>query len=325
MSSIKFFNGYTMPIVGLGTWQSSDPQELETALDEALKAGYRHIDTAYMYENEHIIGKVLKRWFDSGNIKRDELFVVTKLPPIGMTPEKVEYFIQKSLKALQLDYLDLYLIHLPVGLQYVSDTDLWPKDDSGKVLINPNSSIEAVWKAMEVQVDNGLTRSIGISNFRRTQVERIMKVARIQPANQQIELHAYFQRPELLETCRKYNITVVAYAPLGSPGRKQLYEKRGQAFEPIPLLEDDVVVEIANRHSKSTSQILMKYWIQQNVAVIPKSINPARVRSNFDLFSFELSSDEMEKLKTLDKGPSGRTFTMVMPGFVDHPEYGLDD
>jgi len=313
-----------MPIVGLGTWQSSDPKELETALDEALNAGYRHIDTAYMYENEHVIGSVLKRWLDSGKIKREELFIVTKLPPIGMTPDKVEYFIKKSLKSLQLDYLDLYLVHLPIGLKYVSDTELWPKEGN-KILINPTSSIEAVWNAMEEQVDQGRTRSIGISNFTRSHIERIMKVAIIQPANQQIELHAYFQRPELLETCRKYNITVVAYAPLGSPGRKQLYEKRGQHFEPIPLLDDDVVVEIANRHSKSTAQVLMKFWIQQNVAVIPKSVTPERIRTNFDLFSFELSADEMQKLKALDKGPSGRTFAMTLPGLVDHPEYGHDD
>lgn len=324
MSSVQFFNGYSMPIVGLGTWQSSDPQELETALDEALKAGYRHIDTAYMYENEHVIGRVLKKWLDSGDIKRDELFVVTKLPPIGMTPERVEYFIQKSLQALQLDYLDLYLIHLPIGLKFVSDTDLWPRQDN-RILINPTSSIEAVWKAMEGQVDKGRVRSIGISNFNRAQIERVMKVARIQPANQQIELHAYFQRPELLETCRKYNITVVAYAPLGSPGRKQLYEKRGLNFEPIPLLEDSVVAEIANRHSKATAQVLMRYWIQQNVAVIPKSVTAERIRSNFDLFDFELSADEMQKLKALDKGPSGRTFAMSMPGVTDHPEYSIVD
>lgn len=113
---------------------------------------------------------------------------VQQLPPIGMTTEKVEYFIQKSLKALQLDYLDLYLIHVPTGLQYVNDTDLWPRDDNGKILINPASSLETVWKEMEKQVDNGRTRSIGLSNFRRSQVERIMKVARIQPANQQVEI-----------------------------------------------------------------------------------------------------------------------------------------
>ncbi len=104
-----------------------------------------------------------------------------------MTPEKVDHFIQKSLKALQLDYLDLYLVHLPIGLKYVNDTDLWPKQDN-KILINPNSSIEAVWKAMEEQVDKGRARSIGISNFNRSQIERIMKVARIQPANQQVRI-----------------------------------------------------------------------------------------------------------------------------------------
>lgn len=129
----------------------------------------------------------------SASIVRDFIFSYSisnacqpsKLPPIGNTPEKVEHFIQKSLDALQLDYIDLYLIHLPVGVTYVSDTELWPRKDN-KIFINPTSSIEAVWKAMEEQVDKGVVRSIGISNFNRSQIDRIMKVARIQPANLQV-------------------------------------------------------------------------------------------------------------------------------------------
>ncbi|CAG7724649.1 unnamed protein product [Allacma fusca] len=273
MTSVKFFNGYSMPLVGLGTWQSSDPTELEKALDAALEAGYRHIDTAYMYENEAVIGGVLKRWLDSGKIKREELFVVTKLPPIGMRPEHVPHFIQLSLKSLQLDYLDLYLVHMPVG-------------------------------------------------FNRPQIDRIMKVSKIQPANHQIELHAYFQRPALVEACKKHNITIVAYAPIGSPGRKQLYAARGITFTPIGIMEDPVVVEIAKNHSKTPAQVLMRLLVQQEIAVIPKSVNPERLRQNFDLFSFELTPTELEKLKALDQGPDGRTFSMNLlgPALKEHPE-----
>ncbi|CAG7724517.1 unnamed protein product [Allacma fusca] len=149
-----------------------------------------------------------------------------------------------------------------------------------------------------------------------------MKVSKIQPANHQIELHAYFQRPALLETCQKHNITVVAYAPIGSPGRKQFYAQHGIPFEPISILEDPEVLDIAKSHSKTPAQILMKFLVQQDIAVIPKSTNPERLRQNFDLFSFELTPTEMERLKALDKGEAGRTFdsSLLGPAIQSNPE-----
>jgi diketogulonate reductase-like aldo/keto reductase len=311
MASVKFFNGYSMPLVGLGTWQASNPDELEKALDAALEAGYRHIDTAYMYQNEQVIGNVLKRWLDSGKIKREELFVTTKLPPIGMRPQHVPHFLQKSLEALQLDYLDLYLIHLPIGLQYLDDEQIWPKKD-GELLIDFETDLEAIWKAMETQVENGLARSIGVSNFSISQIERIVNISKIQPANVQVELQVYFQQKALVEACRRHNITVVAYAPIGSPGRKQLFAQRGEEFTPISLLEDPVVVEIAQNHSKTPAQIVMKFLVQQNIAVIPKSTNIVRLRQNIDLFDFELTAEEVKRLTALDQGKEGRTFTFAM-------------
>jgi diketogulonate reductase-like aldo/keto reductase len=326
MASIKFFNGYSMPLVGLGTWQASNPDELEKALDAALEAGYRHIDTAYMYQNEQVIGNVLKRWLDSGKIKREDLFVVTKLPPIGMRPQHVPHFVEKSLKALQLDYLDLYLVHLPIGLQYVDDEQIWPTKD-GQILIDFETDLEAIWKAMEAQVEKGLVRSIGVSNFSISQIERIMKISKIQPANHQVELHAYFQQKALVEACKKHNITVVAYAPIGSPGRKQLYTQRGLEFTPISLLEDPVVVEIAGNHSKTPAQIVMKFLVQQNIAVIPKSTNIERLRQNIDLFDFELTAEELKRLTALDQGSEGRTFTASLfpPSIKNHKERPFEE
>ncbi|CAG7718843.1 unnamed protein product, partial [Allacma fusca] len=271
--------------------------------------------------NEAVIGNVLKRWLDSGKIKREDLFILTKLPPIGMRPEHVPHFIQLSLKNLQLDYLDLYLVHCPVGFQYVDAKQLFPMEGD-TLSVDTKTDLEAIWGAMEAQVEKGLARSIGISNFCRSQIERIMKVSKIQPANHQIELHAYFQRPALMETCRKHNITVVAYAPIGSPGRKQYYEHRGLAFEPISILEDQEVLDIAKNHSKTPAQILMKFLVQQDIAVIPKSTNPERLLQNFDLFNFELTSTEMERLKALDKGEAGRTFNaeLLGPAILNNPE-----
>jgi len=310
-----------MPAVGLGTWQATDEAELENALDEALQAGYRHIDTAYLYTNEGIIGKVLERWLSSGKIKREELFIVTKLPGIGMTPERVPYFLKKSLQALKLDYVDLYLIHSPVGIQYVNDTDLAPMKD-GELLLDNKTDLEAIWKSMEEQVDAGLTKSIGLSNYNIAQLERMVKVARIPPANLQVEMHAYFQQKPLQEACKKHNVVLCAFAPLGSPGRKALFEKRGMKFEELGLLQDPVVTGIATKLGKTPSQILLRFLVQEGIVVIPKSTNPNRLRQNIEIFDFAISDEDIVVLQNLDKGLDGRSFTQkAFKGVTDHPEY----
>jgi len=195
--------------------QAEDPAEFEAAVERALEIGYRHFDTAYQYKNEEWLGNVLKRWWDSGKIKREELFITTKvfarygncthnsvyqhiyllllhltfkfqLPIIGLSKEKVEHFTKLSLKALQLDYVDLYLIHFPIGLKYVNDEDLYPKDADGILLLDMDTDLVAVWKEMEAQVDAGRVKSIGLSNFSISQIERIIKAARILPSNHQV-------------------------------------------------------------------------------------------------------------------------------------------
>lgn len=200
-----------------------------------------------------------------------------------MRPERVNYFLKMQLGKLKLDYIDLYLIHSPMGFQYVDDKTLIPMRD-GKILLDKTTNLEAIWKEMERQVDYGLTKSIGISNFNHKQVERIVKVSRILPANHQIEMNVYCQQKEIREFCEKYGITFVSYATLGSPGRKALYESRGvTTFKDPGILNDPVIKAIAEKHNKTTAQVALRYFVQQGVAVIPKSINPSRLRQNLDV------------------------------------------
>nr|CAD7257771.1 unnamed protein product [Timema shepardi] len=203
---------------------------IDSVIDTALEAGYRHIDTAYVYGNEAAIGKALKRWFDSGKIKREELFIVTKLPMVGLQADKVEKYLNRSLAALQLTYVDLYLIHFPCGLEERGE-NLFPQDESGNLILDKTTE-----HSMEAQVDAGKARSIGLSNFNARQIKRIVKSARIPPANLQVELHVFFQQKELVAFCKALDITVVAYAPIGSPGIYEFIEK----FFDITLDDQDV-------------------------------------------------------------------------------------
>ncbi|XP_047099292.1 1,5-anhydro-D-fructose reductase-like [Schistocerca piceifrons] len=307
LQHITFYNGQKMPIVGLGTWQAK-VGEVGEAVDAALAAGYRHIDTAYSYRNEKEIGDTLKKWFDSGKLKREDVFIVTKLPLIGMRHSGVEKYLKKSLSGLQVDYVDLYLVHNPIGFQDVDDGG-YPKDKDGQVLLDMTTDHISIWKAMEAQVDAGRARSIGLSNFNARQIKRVWQSARIKPANLQVEMHAYFQQRELRAFCRALDITVCAWGPLGTPQIYSFVEKQGGDVSKLPrydLLGDPVVKRIAQKHGKTTAQVLIRFLMQLEVAVIPKSSNPTRVEENFAVFDFELSPEDMEALEALDKGRKGR-------------------
>ncbi|XP_049840952.1 1,5-anhydro-D-fructose reductase-like [Schistocerca gregaria] len=321
---VTFYNGQKMPIVGLGTWQAK-VGEVGKAVDAALAAGYRHIDTAFAYRNEKEIGEVLKKWFDSGKLKREDIFIVTKLPMMGMRQSSVEKYLKRSLADLQLDYVDLYLVHNPVGMQDVDDGTFPPKGKDGNVLLDLNTDHVSIWKGMEAQVDAGRARSIGLSNFTARQIKRVWQSARIKPANLQVEMHAYLQQRELRAFCRALDITLCAWGPLGTPGIYTFVERQGGDVNNMPrhdLLGDEVVKRIAQKHGKTTAHVLLRFLMQLGVVVIPKSSNPARVKENFKVFDFELSAEDMEALEALDKGRKGRLGTgNILPGIDKHPEY----
>ncbi|CAK9813512.1 Aldo-keto reductase family 1 member A1-A [Anthophora quadrimaculata] len=322
MHTVKLLSGYDMPTVGLGTWQAK-PEEIENAMVIALDAGYRHIDTAFNYNNEEAIGTVLKKWFEKGG-NREDLFITSKLPHYGNRPSDVEKFINLSLQKLGLNYLDMYLIHMPFAFKLNENTYTPATNEDGSYMLDLDTDPLLVWKEMEEQVRKGRTKSIGLSNFNEKQVLNIWDNAQIKPSNLQVELHAYLQQNSLRELCKTHNIIVTAYSPLASPGAKTHFQtKYNHNVEDFPdLLGHPIVQKISTDYKRSTAQILLRYLLQLGVVVIPKSSSPERIKANIDLFDFELKEEEMKLLSTLDKGARGRIFNFLFfKGVENHPHY----
>ncbi|KAF7658023.1 hypothetical protein LDENG_00018330 [Lucifuga dentata] len=297
--TIVLNDGTQMPVLGLGTWKSSHlPRTLiQAAVEAAIAAGFRHIDTAYGYGNEVEIGKALRSKMQQGIIRRQDMFIVSKLWLTHHAPEDIPLCLNKSLNNLQLDYLDLYLIHFPVGLKKTGD-ELFPKKD-GKLLTSDIDYVD-VWRGMEALQASGKVRSIGVSNFSILQLERLLDLCRVTPAVNQVELHPYLAQPELIEFCKLRNIALTAYSPFGSPGRpSELF--RGDT-DPCKLLEDPVIADIARKHKRTAAQVLLRYHVQQGVAVIPKSDRPHHILENTKIFDFSLTEEDMSTLRGLDRG-----------------------
>jgi alcohol dehydrogenase (NADP+) len=310
-------NGFSMPALGIGTWRAPD-HEMESALDEALKAGYRHIDAAPVYMNEKAIGRVLKKWLDSSKVKREDLFITTKLPPPGNRASCVEKCLRQSLEDLQISYVDMYLIHTPFG---VPETDGdFKRHANGDIVLDLETNHVETWKKMEDMVNAGLIKSIGVSNFNKNQIQRILDNSTIKPSNVQVENHIYFQQDDLINFCKANNIVVTAYSPLASKGIEMLDKMAGLERHIPNILEDTEVIRIANRLGKTPAQICLKWILERGVAAIPKSTNPTRLRQNLDLFDFSLTLEDMLILKGLDKGIRVCNFGFFK-GISQHPEF----
>ena len=289
--------GAPIPVLGLGTWKSQ-PTEVGQAVTYALtEGGYNHIDCAWIYGNEKEIGESFKKVFEGGKVKRDEVFVTSKLWSSFHAKKNVAPACKETLENLKLDHLDLYLMHWGIA---TPPGELEPLDKDG-VLITENVSIRETWEEMEGLVSAGLVKAIGVSNFTAPMIVDLLSYAKIPPAVNQIELHPYLQQTRLVEFCQRKGITLTAYSPLGRPGapapRPFLEGKNSEGR----LVDEKIITDIAARRKKTPPQVLLRWGIQRNTVVIPKSVTPARIQENIDIFDFELSEEEMQAIATLDR------------------------
>lgn len=291
-----------MPRIGFGLWKIPRDNAAESVV-EAVRAGYRHFDSAADYANEAETGEGLSQAMADGLVTREELWITSKLWNTFHAPEHVEEACRKTLADLRLDYLDLYLIHFPIALDYVPIETRYPPEwlhdpDAVEPVMKPAPvPLYQTWMAMEALVQKGLVNRIGICNYNSVLIHDLMSYATIKPAMLQIEAHPYLTQEKLIRCARGYGIDVTAFSPLGA----QSYFELGMADAGESLLGAAPVMVAAQSHDKTPAQVLLRWGVQRGTAVIPKTSKPERMRENLDIDGFELSAVEMAAISALNQ------------------------
>ncbi|KAL0260802.1 hypothetical protein SLS55_004493 [Diplodia seriata] len=283
-TTFKLNTGAQIPAVGFGTWQDADSQE--AAVLEALKAGYKHIDTARIYGTEPAVGSGIKK----SGIPREQIFLTTKLWNNAHHPDDVEPALDASLKDLGTDYVDLYLIHWPVA--FGRGDEVFPKDSNGKTKTEKIDYVDT-YKALEKVYKKGKAKAIGISNFSRAELERLLKETEVVPAVHQLESHPWLQQRDFSEFHRQKGIHITHYSPFGN--QNEIYGSNVGK-----LIDDPVLNEIGKKYNKSGAQVALAWGIAEGHSVIPKSKTPARIAQNLQ-GDFKLDDEDVKKVQSIDK------------------------
>lgn len=289
-----------IPAVGFGTL-IPDPLVTKQATKAALEVGFRHFDCAERYRNEEAVGEAMREIFEAGVIQRKDVFITTKLWNNNHRPERIRPAFDASRRRLGIDCVDCYLIHTPFAFRPGDDQE--PRDGRGQIIYDSGVTLRETWQGLESLVDEGLCRSIGLSNVNLEKLQQIVAVARIKPAVVEVESHPYLPEWELLEYCQRHGIVLLAFAALG------------HAMEPR-LLDDPVIIAIAQRLHRTPAQVVLAWAIQRGTAFLTTSVAPSRIRENFDLSV--LPEEAMREIR--DRVATKIRFNAVVdtgvPGFI---------
>ncbi|OBZ84280.1 Aldehyde reductase 1 [Choanephora cucurbitarum] len=287
--TVKLNSGYDFPLIGYGTFGGHDAvNQVYEASKTALELGYRHFDTAYSYGTEQVLGKAIKE----SKVPREEVFITTKLWNNFHEPQHVAPVFKRSLENLDVDYIDLYLMHWPFAWPF-HGYELEDQKESATVLDVP---IIDTWREMEKLVKSGKARSIGVSNFTIPMLEDLLRQCEIPPAVNQIEIHPKLVQEDMLAYCKSKNIVLTAYSPLGNPGYRN---------NVLKTVEEPLILDLAKKYNKSPQQILLNWGVNRGYAVIPKSVTPSRIEANLEYF--KMDQEDVDAITALGHGDIVRT------------------
>lgn len=295
--------GQKMPLIGFGAWKVPNATCADTIYN-AIKAGYRLIDGAQDYANEKECGEGVRRAIDEGIIKREDIFITSKLWNTFHSKEHAVEMAKRSLQDWGLEYLDLFLIHFPIAQKYVDPAERYPPglltDVDAGVIEFENVPIAETWGALESLVEAGLVKNIGISNFNAGLIRDLLTVARIRPSVLQIEHHPYLTQPALIDYVQAQGLAITAYSTFGPQSFLEMGQER--AHNTPLVLQHDKVTSIATAHNRSAAQVILRWATQRNIAVIPKSNNVDRLKQNLNSADFDLTEEELATVSSLNIG-----------------------